>query len=184
MRGNMRAISPVTRRWARFGPDDVHQLNHTPRAGVCISAFVIARRGRSILLGKPKAGDPWPEKGGYPKWRAMKLEEDGAWLLPATHLMMGEGPDKAAKRIARDWAGLNRTPKFVMIQSHLRPARTLSPKAKDNHWDICVIYTLRSDGRVKLKPWWSEMRFVTPSKIRKMNLGRGHGDILKEAGLL
>jgi hypothetical protein len=46
------------------------------------------------------------------------------------------------------------------------------------------VYELKAKGLPRLKPWWLEMRFVKPSEIRDMNLGRGHKDILHEAGLV
>lgn len=173
---------PVTKRWARLGPDSPSWLNHVPKAGVCLSAFVVARRGASILLGKPRVHDAWPTKGGFAKWRVVELEREGSWLLPATHLLMEESPDEAAKRITREWAGLKGTPRFLMVQSHLRPGRLWNPKLKDNHWDLCFVYELRPKSPPKLNPWWSEMKFVKPSEIRRMNIGRGHRDILEEAG--
>lgn len=177
-------VAPVTKRWARLGRDNASSLFHTPSAGVCLSVFVIARRDSSILLGHPRVHDGWPEKGGYPKKRALELDREGAWLLPATHLLMDEPPDQAARRITREWAGLKGAPKFKMVQSHLRPARLWNPKLKGNHWDLCFVYELRSRDCPKPKPWWSEMRFVQPSEIRRMNLGRGHLDILEEAGYI
>ncbi len=175
---------PVAKRWARLGPDNPSTLFHTPRACVCLSAFVIAKRGRSVLLGRPRAHDAWPTRGGYPKSRAAELEKEGAWLLPATHLLMEESPDEAARRIVHQWAGLRGTPRFVMVQSHLRPGRIWSPRLKSNHWDLCFVYTLSPKGRPKSRPWWSEMRWIPLSDIPYMNLGRGHRDILEEAGYL
>lgn len=176
------ATLPVTKRWARLGPDNRRRLIHKLEASLCLSAFVIAQRGEAILLGRPHAHEAWPKKGGYPKWQAAELEKEGAWLLPATHLMVEEPPDRAAKRIANEWAGLKGTPKLVMVQSHLRPLRLWNRKLKGNHWDICFVYELLPKSAPQAKPWWAETRFVSPSETRKMNLGRGHRDILEEAG--
>jgi len=173
---------PVTKRWARLGPDNPRRLMHAVQTGLCLSAFVIVRRGNTILVGRPRRDDAWPKKGGYPKWQAFELEEEGVWLLPATHLMMEESPEGAARRIAHQWAGFKGTPRFVMVQSHLRPLRFWNPKLRGNHWDICFVYELRAKGRVRPKPWWSEMRFVPLSEIRRIRFGRGHRDILEEAG--
>lgn len=157
---------------------------HVPEAGVCLSSFLVVRRGRAVLLGQPRATEAWPQRGGFPKARAKELEDQGAWLLPATHLMVEESPNRAALRIAREWTGLTGTPRFVEVQSHLRPARAWNPKRKGNHWDICFVYEMSARRPPKLKPWWSDLRFVPLSDIRQMNLGRGHADILEEAGYL
>lgn len=177
-------MRPVTKRWARLGKWDPHSLTHPSDAGVCLSAFVVARRGNSVLLGRPRGSDAWPKKGGYPKHLAVRLEREGAWLLPATHLLMEESPDRAAQRIARQWAGVKGRPHFAMVQSHTRPASLWRRGAKGNHWDLCFVYELFVRSLPKLKPWWSEMRFVPFSQVRRMNVGRGHMDILAEAGYL
>lgn len=133
-------------------------------------------------MGKVRGTKDWPERGGYPRHRAIELEREGVWLLPATHLMMEESPDHAAKRIARQWAGLRGIPEFVMVQSHTRPASFWRKGAKGNHWDICFVYELKALAPPKHRPWWSEMRFVPLSEIGTLKIGRGHLDILKEAG--
>ena len=176
--------APATKRWARLGPNDAKWLNHVPEAGVCISAFIIARKGNSILLARPRGVDAWSEKGGFPTWRALQLEKEKAWLLPATHLLMEESPDKAAERIAHEWAGIKGKPRFMMFQSHTRPSIVGNRKPRARHWDLCFVYELKARALPRLKPWWLEMRFVKPSEIRHMNLGRGHKDILHEAGFV
>ncbi len=179
----MKPKIPAWKRWARLGPNDVKWLNHVPEAGVCISAFIIARNGNSILVGRPRAVNAWAEKGGFPTWRASVFEKELAWFLPATHLLMEEPPDVAAKRIAHQWAGLAGTPRFLEFQSHTRPALD-GPKRRAKHWDLCFVYEMQTRHLPKLKPWWSEMKFAEPSEIRRMKMGRGHKDILFEAGFV
>ena len=120
-------MRPVDVRWARIGSRNPSWMTHTPRAGLCLSVFIVARKGDSILLGRPRAHDAWPEKGGFPKRNAAEIEKEGAWLLPATHLLMEESPDHAASRVAHEWAGLKGKPRFVMVQSHVRPQRPGHP---------------------------------------------------------
>jgi hypothetical protein len=174
----------LTERWARIGPNDKSWLIHVPKAGLCLSAFVVIRRRDSILLGRPHAQSAWPEKGGFPERHAAAIEEEGSWLLPATHLLMEEAPHHAAKRIANQWAGVTGTPKFVMVQSHLRPSK-LRPEPrwhrKLNHWDICFVYELQARVRLKRNLWWSDLRFFKAADIAKMKLARGHKDVLRAA---
>lgn len=177
--------SPLIERWARIGPSNQKWLTHIPRAGLCLSSFVVATRDDgSILFGLPKASSIWAEKAAFPVWQASKFEREEAWLLPATHLLMEESPDHSAQRIAREWAGLEgRRPTFVMVQSHLRPFRMKPSDPLGNHWDICFVYEVVEAGMPrKIKPWWSRMRFVPRTEIRDMKIGRGHLDILAEAG--
>lgn len=173
---------PASERWVRVGPRNPSWLVHMPKAEMCISAFVVARRGNALLLGRPRGHDAWPEMGGYPKWAVVQLEKEGAWLLPATHLLMEEHPEHAARRIAHKWAGLEGNPRFIMVQSHLRRFRIWKKKARGNHWDLCFVYEMRVRHLPKLKRWWAEMRFVPFSEVPKMRIGRGHLDVLKEAG--
>jgi ADP-ribose pyrophosphatase YjhB (NUDIX family) len=182
-------MRPVTVRWARIGPRTPSWMTHTPPAGLCLSAFIVARKGDSILLGRPKAHDAWPEKGGFPKRHAGEIGKEGAWLLPATHLLMEEPPDHAARRIAHEWAGITGTPRFLMVQSHVRPQTPGHPGYKRSgrkfrHWDICFVYEMRIRQLLKLRPWWSEMRLFPIAKVRKAKLARGHRDVLERAGYL
>jgi len=175
-------MPPVTKRWARLGPNKASTLFHVPKAGLCLSSFVVVRRGDAVLLGRPKTDRAWPERGGFPLDRAKDLEADGSWLLPATHLLMEESPHDAAKRIARDWAGLRGTPRFVAVQSHLRPGRRWDSKHEGNHWDVCFVYELKVRRGPTPMPWWSEMRFIPARTLPTMKVGRGHLDVLEEAG--
>lgn len=177
-------MRPVTERWARLGPKNRLALVHTPKAGVCLSTFIIAKRRNSILLCRPHVHEAWETKGAFPRDWAAQLAKNGAWLLPATHLLMEESPDHAARRITREWAGLKGTPRFLMVQSHIRPGGFWTSKVKGNHWDICFVYELNVKNGPKAKPWWSEARFVPISNVSHMKLGRGHLDILREAGTI
>jgi len=180
--------TPVSKRWARIGPGDPSWLRHVPREGLCLSTFLIVQKGESILLGRPRANNSWPEKGGYPLRPAAELEKNGSWLLPATHLLMEESPDHSARRIANQWAGVRGIPKFVTLQSHVRPSRRGKSRPRwrtgNNHWDICFVYELRTRKNPKLRPWWSEYRFFSRSEMGRLAFGRGHKDVLKAGGYL
>jgi ADP-ribose pyrophosphatase YjhB (NUDIX family) len=175
---------PAAERWARIGERDPSWMVHVPKAGLCLSAFVIIRKGDSFLLGRPHASKAWPERGGYPMGPASVLEKEGSWLLPATHLMMDESPDHAAKRVANEWAGVGGTPRFMMVQSHTRPRAKSRSGKRLNHWDICFVYNLQTQSNPKPLPWWSETRFFQPDQVARKKLGRGHKDVLKAAKLL
>ncbi len=182
---------PIEERWARIGPTKESWLIHVPKAGLCLSAFVVViDYNNKILLGQPKEHEAWPIAGGLPKFHSKQLEKEGVFILPATHLLMEESPDHAARRITRKWVGYtDAEPSFREVQSHLRPSALwksyLGEKRGLNHWDICFVYSMQArELPSKIKPWWSEMRFVPSSQISKLNIGRGHKDVLKEAGFL
>src|SRR5579875_2273273 len=78
-------------RWARIGPTNRSWLIHTPKAGLCLSTFVIVIDPENrILIGLPKKHGAWPEQGGLPLMHAAELEKEKKYLLPATHLMKEE----------------------------------------------------------------------------------------------
>ncbi|MGA2784850.1 MAG: hypothetical protein ABSF09_09165 [Candidatus Bathyarchaeia archaeon] len=170
-------MSPVTNRWARLSARKRGWLSPASDAGVCISAFVVARQGTKIVLEKPKDNKAWPDEGGFPRRRIAKVVRDEAWILPATHLLIDKSPDQAAHRISHEWAGFKGTPRFVMVQSFTRPSRS---KGR-NHWDICFVYEIYVRSLPKSKPWWSEMRPFFRSELSRMKIGRSHLDVLKEA---
>jgi hypothetical protein len=65
---------------------------------MCVSALVIVLRGKAILLGRPRGRREWLTKGGPPVWEAEEMNKNDTWLLPATHLIMKEAPDQAARK--------------------------------------------------------------------------------------
>src|SRR5579885_2434699 len=77
---------PVNESWARIGPTNKSWMIHIPKAGLCLSAFlVITGPENGILIGLPKKHRAWPEQGGLPLMHAEELEKEGKYLLPATH---------------------------------------------------------------------------------------------------
>jgi len=177
---------PVTERWAQFGPRKKSWLINVPVGGVCLSTFIVAKSGDAILLGLPRSGVEWAEQGGERLSGAEELERSNTWILPATHLLLGETPDDASIRIARDFTGLKGIPEFAMIQSHTRPAKLWFKHVGNAvHWDLCFVYKLKIRGvPKKLLPWWKEMRLFDRVELRTLKIGRGHRDILKEGGYL
>jgi len=173
-------MRPVSERWAKFGRKRSWQ-EHTPKGGVCLSSFVIVRKGDSVLMGIPKASKAWPEKGGYPKFAAKRLEKNRSWLLPSTPLLMEESPDEAANRVVHEWAGLEGQPRFTGIQSHTHDSGRVEGY---NHWDICFLYEMKANALPDKKAWWSEVRFIPISEVRKLKIGRGHRDVLEMAGYI
>jgi ADP-ribose pyrophosphatase YjhB (NUDIX family) len=176
----------VTERWAQFGPRKKSWLINIPKGGVCLSTFIVASKNGSILLGLPRSRLEWSEKGGERFSGAVELEKTNTWILPATHLLIGENPDDASKRISKEFTGLKGLPKFAMIQSHTRPAKIWWKHVGNAvHWDLCFVYNLEIDGvPKKLKPWWKEMKIFGRKEIHNLKIGRGHRDILKEGGYI
>lgn len=180
-------MRPNTVRWARFGPTDRSWFVHVPPGGFCLSGFVVVRDRRGgILLGRPRRHPAWPEKGSLPYWRIEQIGRRGEWILPASHLMVEESPEHAARRIARDWAGLPAArPWLLAIDSSRRDtgrsAGSGRSRRKVYHWDVGFIYGLRSERIPAATPWWKELKFFAPADLRKIRIGRAHRDIVRLA---
>ena len=175
---------PKRIRWARFGPTNRSWMIHVPGGGVCLSAFVLGRGPRgSVLMGRPRAHPAWPEHGGLALWRAREIEKSGEWVLPATHLKMDETPEAAALRIARGFTGLRGArPRFLRVESHHRPSvhwvRSGGRRIRLNHWDLCFVFEVGVRAAPKPPAWWSELRLVPQTELRRLKIGRAHRDLL------
>src|SRR2546428_6830640 len=99
---------PRFRKFCRFASTDrLLQTREIPEVGICLSAFVVlsesGHRDR-ILMGHldPSAG--WDHIGALDSERAA-LNSKG-WMLPSSHLILGESPQAAADRILKEQLGL------------------------------------------------------------------------------
>lgn len=179
-------VVPLRRRWARFGPSDARWFSHIPEDGVCLSTFLFVRdRHGGVLIGRPRPHLDWPEKGCMPLWRLRQVAGHGEWVLPASHLLMEEAPDRSARRIAREWAGLPRSrPTLVGVTSERMPTgrwrREGARRVRRNHWAVCFLYELRTQVAPRRARGWAAIRFASPTELGRLRLGRGHSDLLRE----
>ncbi len=177
-------MRPNEVKWARIGPTSRKWFQHVPKAGMCLSAFLVVRDpAGGILFGRPRRHRAWPEKGCMPYWRLDDLIRSGAWVLPASHLMMEESPDHAASRIARDWAGLiSAKPRLVSVDSSTFPGGGWEGRGptrhRVRHWAIGFVYEAEAVRLPPEAPWWQEMKFVRREDLRKLPIGRAHRDLL------
>ncbi|MCI4335798.1 MAG: hypothetical protein L3K17_01180 [Thermoplasmata archaeon] len=181
-------MEPRSRRWARFGPSDRRLNIHVPNGGVCLSAFVKVRnRDGDVLLGRPRSNPIWTERGCLPPWRVREIQRAGEWILPASHLMMGEHPDRAAERIARDFLGLpHASLRFLGIDSgKMLPRRQRgrsSPRPGRFHWTLGFVYETTPAELPPPLPSWTELKFLPTSRRGAVRIGRAHRDIIAAAG--
>jgi len=155
---------------------------HAPKGGTCLSSFLILKGKGGILVGKMARPEIWVERFFVGEQFAPTYAASNKWLLPASHLKYGEKPSDAAKRVLKEQAGLKNVKlKFLEVQSHLAEDPS-DPEAA--HWDICFLYEGTLKGKVARPEWFSELRFVKPKELKRDGFTRGHGDVLKEAGII
>jgi ADP-ribose pyrophosphatase YjhB (NUDIX family) len=175
---------PLRSRWARFGPPDRAWFCHIPTGGFCVSAFLIVRNRRGdVLLGRPKEHADWPEKGCLPMWRVREVRNGKGWILPASHFLVDESPEHAAKRIMRVWAGISEgNPRLLGAESEVMSTGKFAGSGKTrhriNHWALCFVYGLRADRLPKIPRAWAELKFIPAGDLAATPLGRNHGDLL------
>jgi hypothetical protein len=177
----------MERRFARLRPGSAPEgpgYYVVPNDGMCLSAYLLLGRPvhpQEVLLGRLDPTAPWFELGSLAADRLGAIGE--RWMLPASQLLFFEGPDEAARRVAREQleTELPSLPNpRIVSESYARPGS----KAVDPHWDLQFIYrtTWPHDRPPKARAW-KELDFVDSSTVRRGDIARGHGDILELAGL-
>ncbi len=152
----------------------------SPKGGFCIGVFLTVLKGREILLGKMTEPDLWVKKFLVGKERAEAYRDSGKWLLPARHLVFGEDPEEAANWVMKEQLGFKYGRiSFAQVQNHLR-----DEDKPNSHWDICLVYHAATEEAPKRKDWFSELAYVPLSSLTMDDFTRGHGDIVKQLGLI
>jgi hypothetical protein len=152
--------------------------------GMCLSTFLILSptdRPTSVLLGRMNPAAPWDHLAGMDAGRVERFRK--GWVLPACQLLLREGPDEAADRLAREWlGGISPALDSPRIVSEVY-APSGHPDAK-RHWDLHFLYRGRIVGPVPAVPGvWSELRFVDISRTARSEFARSHDQILDLVGL-
>jgi ADP-ribose pyrophosphatase YjhB (NUDIX family) len=177
---------PDERRFARLSvqPSEARGTFSIPDDGMCLSTFLVVHPPGApgqVLLGRVRPEGPWNRVACM---NAEGLARVGdRWLLPATQLLLFEGPDEAARRIAQEMIGRQDLPfgsPAVYSEAYPRPLGR-----DDRHWDLHFVYTVPwPDGRSppSPNPLWRELRFVDVGQTPADAFGRGHGDVLALTG--
>ncbi len=175
------------RRFCRFSKSPQtasFSVTEIPPDGLCLSAFLLvteSRHPRFVLMGHMNPGAPWDHIGALDPSR-VEIHRHG-WMLPSSHLMFKEGPEEAARRIAReqlDLPTLNLSPAGVFSEVYA-PRRFAG---QGEHWDLEFLYRATlPGGRLPRPTAWSELRFVDTETAGKADIARSHEEILAHAGL-
>ncbi|HEX9710505.1 MAG TPA: hypothetical protein VGB42_11155 [Candidatus Thermoplasmatota archaeon] len=142
---------------------------------VCLSTYIVSEAGDGLLVGR-RANDPRWEQLDH----AHPVDPQVGttlWVLPATHLLVGETPSQAAKRVAKDqllapWLQLEDGGTFA----HLRPSVEGDP-----HWELAFVFETELTVS-KAPPWFTELRGLQRRYLRYESFAAGHGDIAADMG--
>jgi hypothetical protein len=151
---------------------------------MCLSVFLVLRSpadSHKVLMGRVNPSAPWWEFGAMDPGR---LERVGrSWMLPSRQLLLFEGPEEAARVIAREQLG-SELPKVSGPAVFSDPSRRPGSEARDPHWDFHFVF----DGLwpTPVPPshrMWQELAFVDVPRTRRSEIARGQGDVLELIGL-
>jgi len=123
-------------------------------------------------MGRLNKEAPWDHIGALDRSR---VERHGSgWMLPSSHLILGEGPKEAADRILKEQLGLT-------DQAVSGPLVFSEVYGSSNHWDMEFVFTGERDQTPSSNAW-SELKFVDATDMRKEKIARSHEDILARMG--
>ena len=144
---------------------------------MCVSSFLVSVDGEGLLAGRMREHEAWSSLDHV----ASGKDALAGWVLPAAHTRVGEDPAVAALRIATDQ--LRATVRDVRLARVLSYAEPMPSRGQESHWDLCFVYD--ADLVVPETPrWFSELRRLPLTGLRRDQFARGHGEVLADLGLL
>lgn len=167
-------------RFNKYWEDPNLAIKEIPDGGFCLSAFVVLTKTANkeeILLGKINPEANWEYVGALNKNFATNIAK--GWMIPSSHLIFGEDPKDAAKRILREQLGLEKLElKGPFVVSFQYPS---SRMPQYMHWDIEFIFSGEVNNVAK-NELWNELQFVNIKNVSRKDFARGHEDILEALG--
>ena len=106
-------------------------------------------------------------------------------MIPSSHLIFGEAPEAAARRILVEQLGLrrDRTLEPPQIFSEVATPRRFPDRA--HHWDIGFVYTgPLSESELRPTPAWKDLALVDTRTLKREEMARSHDDVLEAVGLI
>lgn len=173
------------RKFCRFNKlgDVPFGMPEVPEGGLCLSAFLlIAERSHPghVLMGHLDPAAPWDHIGALDPSRTAVHRK--GWMLPSSHLIVGESPDAAARRIAAEQLErADLTFADAKVVSEVYTPRRFPDIVR--HWDLEFIFRGEwPDGASPRAAAWTDLRFVDPASTPKADIARSHEDVLASAG--
>ncbi len=159
-------------------------MSEVPEGGLCLSAFLLASEPGHpdrILMGHLDPSAPWDHIGALDASRT-KVHSQG-WMLPASHLLLHESPDEAARRIAAEQL----EQRELAFSGPQVVSEVYTPKRFPDvvrHWDLEFIFRgTWPPGEAPRAAPWTDLRFVDLSSTPASAIARSHEDVLASAGL-
>ena len=148
-------------------------------AAMCVSSFLVSVDEDGLLVGRMRRHEAWT---GLDLVASPDRAFDRArWVLPAGHVRVGEDPKAAARRIVeRQLQAAVRELRLTRVLSYAAPFES---RHQDLHWDLCFVYDADLPA-ASTPPWFSELRRVPLPQLRVADFARGHGEVLRDLGLL
>lgn len=170
-------VEPATHGFGLFGEDFGY-----PGGGLCISAFVIPRQGRHVLVGQMAEHPRWeaewaPNLVGYAG--EIRARAFSGLRFPGTYLREGEAFDDAALRVLRDQLDVPGEPALPgpRMLSAAGPSRRHPGRS---HWDILALYELRLDiDPLRKPPHWARLEWRDLAELRADEMVMLHGELLQ-----
>lgn len=164
------------RKFCRFAATDRPlSTREIPEGGICLSAFlVISETGHQerVLMGHLDPAASWDHIGALDPERAQANSQ--GWMLPSSHLLIGEAPEAAAERILKEQLGLP-------TQALSGPRVFSEVYGTKNHWDLELVFLGERD-QIAQHPAWTELAFVDVNETPRDQIARYHEDILAHVG--
>jgi len=150
---------------------------------MCLSAFVVltgSGRPNRVLLGHLNPEARWDHIGALDPERIAVYSK--GWMIPSSHLILGEPPREAARRVLKEQLELEGVP----LSESMVVSETYTPRRfpdLPSHWDLEFIFRgeLQSESPPEAYAW-KELAFVDLSRIGKSDNARSHEDVLESAG--
>lgn len=153
------------------------QTREIPEGGMCLSTFLVLNatgHEERVLMGRLDPAQPWDHIGALDRERAQA--NSNGWMLPSSHLLIGESPTAAAERILKEQLGLPSGSQS--LSGPLVFSEVYGPK---NHWDLEFVF-LGARDQIAQHPVWTELRFVDVNETPRDQFARYHEDILAHVG--
>ena len=161
-------------------------MNAIPDGGFCLSSFLVINSSQDqgkVIMGRLNPSANWDHIGALDQER-IRVHSKG-WMLPSCHLIFGESPDDAAKRIQREQLGIEKDLKFKEPKVFSDLYAPKSNPSGPEHWDLGFIFRSELNNEdLEHSSAWSKLEFVDVHSAReKGEIARSHADILGYAGL-